>query len=187
MVKKKRKLSKKERAWQEEQARQKMEYEKKLAKWLALKKDLESFGVRLVTQSDAVFTDRIGNVLDSGDMICYVAGNTLKVGVFIGLVERYTLAQIQYASGYFWKHGKLDPTLSPTKSVAFSILDAKDKVRIYYPDTYGQTDFQFDKFVVVQKPEFKVGEKGIGRCFTLIDDLKEGILKNYFEQKDDED
>lgn len=142
------------------------------------KRYLRNFGKKLL-DTDEVFTDRLGNPLNRGNMICYVQGASgLKIGVFVGLVERYTGSLIYDAEAYFFNNDKPNPSIVPEKQICFSILDRKDRVRFYYIPLKKIVDNKLLNMIVVQTPEFRVGEEGIAKCLALIDDLKDGILKN---------
>lgn len=162
-------------------------------KYHEFRNKMKKFGVRLL-QDKHSFTDRLGNILDCGNMFCYVSNNKLNVGVFIGLVERYPSSLIYEAMRTYdyWKGAGILP--QPTKQVAYAILDKKDRIKYVYRNIPASSlndvivengYYQFNTFMVIPRPEFAAGQEGIGRCFALIDDLKDGFLKDVvFEDED---
>lgn len=154
---------------------------KKTLKYIADRKkkikDLKNMPVTLIDHGEAFFTDRLGNVLNRGDMVCYPSGSELKIGVFVGLIEK-TFERYERDS-YGWKVG--NSIIERKRKLAFAVLDKKENMRMYYTDFDPEENpegISFNKYVIVNRPEFSVGVPEVAKCFALIDNLKDGILKD---------
>lgn len=153
-------------------------------------------------ENDLILTDRIGNILNRGSIICYASKSDLKIGVFLGIVERryleknlgstptmtrYVDCDNSYAYfhdlSYYYKH-----KIKTEQSLAYAVYDKKGNIRVNNrkPGIGQVFDDLCKSFVVVQRPEFRMDVSDIGKVLSLVDDLKAGICKDlYFEEGED--
>ncbi len=147
------------------------------------------------------FTDKIGNVLKRGNMVCYHTQYQFQVGVFVGLVERYYSdwgivfkeepiltkdyrgKEITYKKTYREKFIK-DVVKVTELLVAYFQNDYKGHQKIKFLKLgnnikLSNAELAIPNLIAIQAPEFRVHKPEIAKCFSLISDLKDGLLKDF--------
>lgn len=112
-------------------------------------------------------------------MIAYGTSSTLKIGVFIGLVERTVRREVYMGWGAPYK-----VEVMRKQQIGMATMSRSGTIRTSYIDfDVSKHDgiYQLKKYVVIPTPEFAINDPEIANCFILIDELKDGILKDYEE------
>lgn len=152
----------------------------------------------IVKDSEIQFVDRINNNINPGTMIFYAAQNTLKVGVFVGILEKNSYGEhYLYSSETAYtnlnKNGLNHTALNRyglckyvyrSHYITYACLGSNSKCKYKYIEidlekARKKKVFKLNRFLAIENPEFKVHDLSIGQLFSLIDSLKNGYLKDY--------
>ncbi len=142
------------------------------------------------------YVDATGNLLTRGDVVCLSDSNKknlsgLRFGVFLGLIERkivtskatvYTIQSIQKNLGSYidWIY-TFKANYEPELAVALY-----GKTNKLFLKKLSEKDDMISSVVLVQRPEFAVHNPMVAKCFSLMDDLKDGIFKELENVEDKE-
>jgi hypothetical protein len=158
---------------------------------LSQKKDFKYLDVN----EDTVFLDRLGNLLQKGDVIGYANAGIINIGVFVGPAEHVKSRLVRNSTPYSYynayssrkKYYNMEHTLKT--DLVFLTLNKSNNPKKQNKEVKHYLSFQnnkvnkYEKLCLIQKPTFYADDRDVIGALMIIDDLIEkGILKSEKEE-----
>jgi hypothetical protein len=165
----------------------------KKARKLSAKKDFKYLDVN----EDTVFLDRLGNLLQKGDVIGYANAGIINIGVFVGPAEHVKSRLVRNSTPYsynssrhkYYDHKYYDMEYTLKTDLVFLTLNKSTDPKKQNKEVKHYLSFQnnkvnkYAKLCLIQKPTFYADDRDVIGALMIIDDLIEkGILKSEKEE-----